>query len=73
MRSKAMRQFEFTALLGGLALALSWHVAGAQTISGQLKCHVEGGMSFIVGSSRQVDCVFTPAGGEAQKPYTRRG
>jgi hypothetical protein len=27
---------------------------------GQLKCRVEGGMSFIVGSSRKVDCVFTP-------------
>jgi hypothetical protein len=70
MRSKAMRQFGFTALLGGLALALSWHVAGAQTISGQLKCHVEGGMSFIVGSSRQVDCIFTPAGGLPPEAYS---
>ena len=45
-------------------------IGGRQTISGQLKCHVEGGMSFIVGSSRQVDCVFTPAGGLPPEAYT---
>jgi hypothetical protein len=38
--------------------------------AGQLKCHVEGGMSFIVGSSRQVDCVYTPAGPGARETYT---
>ena len=27
---------------------------------GQLKCDVEGGVSFFVGSSRRLDCVFTP-------------
>ena len=48
----------------------TWDVAGAQTISGQLKCHVEGGMSFIVGSSREVDCIFTPAGGLPPDAYT---
>lgn len=38
-------------------------MASAQPISppgGQLKCDVEGGMSFFVGSSRRLDCVFTP-------------
>jgi hypothetical protein len=27
---------------------------------GQLKCDVAGGLSFIVGSSRRLDCIFTP-------------
>jgi len=36
---------------------------------GQLNCRVEGGMSFIVGSSRSVDCVFTPTDG-APEHYT---
>ena len=27
---------------------------------GQLKCDVSGGLSYIVGSSRALDCVFTP-------------
>lgn len=36
---------------------------------GQLKCHVAGGVAFIVGSSRKVDCVFTPTG-RAPEHYT---
>jgi hypothetical protein len=37
--------------------------AAAQTpAGGQLKCHVGAGMSFIVGSSRQVDCMYMPDG-----------
>jgi uncharacterized protein DUF992 len=38
-------------------------MAWAQPIAppgGQLKCDVEGGMSFFVGSSRRLDCVFMP-------------
>lgn len=31
--------------------------------AGQLRCDVEGGVSFFVGSSRGLDCVYTPAGG----------
>ena len=35
--------------------------AAAQTPpAGQLKCHVDPGLSFIVGSSRQVDCGYMP-------------
>jgi hypothetical protein len=53
-----------TAVITLIAL-LSGNVdmASAQPISppgGQLKCDVEGGMSFFVGSSRRLDCVFTP-------------
>lgn len=29
---------------------------------GQLKCDVSGGLSYIVGSSRALDCVYTPTG-----------
>lgn len=57
------------AMLGGMMIAGVSQPADAQTISGQLKCHVEGGMSFIVGSSRQVDCIFTPAGGLPPEAY----
>jgi hypothetical protein len=30
--------------------------------AGELKSHVEGGVSYILGSSRGLDCVYTPAG-----------
>ena len=38
---------------------------------GQLACHVEGGFGFIVGSSRSVDCKFTPTDGYPEL-YTGR-
>ena len=38
---------------------------------GQLKCHVASGMGFVVGSSRSVDCVFTPTDGVPEH-YTGR-
>lgn len=49
--------------VASLGLGLAALPAAAQPISppgGQLKCDVEGGLSFIVGSSRRLDCVFTP-------------
>jgi hypothetical protein len=54
-----------TAVIATLVAMLPGSVdkALAQPISppgGQLKCDVEGGMSFFVGSSRGLDCVFTP-------------
>ncbi|MFO7478248.1 MAG: DUF992 domain-containing protein [Methyloceanibacter sp.] len=63
-------RLSFAAVLGGMTIAGVWHAADAQTPpSGQLKCHVEGGMSFIVGSSRQVDCIYTPSGGGQREAY----
>jgi hypothetical protein len=58
MSFRTATQASFAAALCGLAASIMWQAAVAQTPpSGQLKCHVEGGMSFIVGSSRQVDCI----------------
>jgi hypothetical protein len=69
MRSRRVVQFGFAVVLGA-AIVLSGHGASAQTPpSGQLKCHVEGGMSFIVGSSRQVDCIYSPSGGGERELY----
>lgn len=48
-----------------LAVALPGSASLAQPVSppgGQLKCDVEGGLSYFVGSSRALDCVFTPTG-----------
>jgi hypothetical protein len=68
-----MRHFVIAAVatLGGLAASGFWHEAAPPTPpSGQLKCHVAGGMSFIIGSSRQVDCIYTPSGGGVPEAYT---
>jgi hypothetical protein len=48
-----------------VAAALGGTAAPAQPITppgGQLKCDVSGGLSYIVGSSRALDCVYTPDG-----------
>jgi hypothetical protein len=63
-----MRLTRFAAALAGLAAmaAGSAEFSYAQPVSppgGQLRCDVEGGVSFFVGSSRRLDCVFTPTDG----------
>jgi Protein of unknown function (DUF992) len=48
-----------------LLTALGGSASRAQPITppgGQLKCDVSGGLSYIVGSSRALDCVYTPNG-----------
>jgi len=76
MDFRAFRSFSVALLAGlcGLGAISLWQAAQAQTSppSGQLKCHVAGGMGFIIGSSREVDCTFTPAGGLPPERYTGR-
>ena len=67
------KQFAALALMS-LALGVACSVGAAQPAAppgGQLKCHVASGMGFIVGSSRAVDCVFTPTDGMPEH-YTGR-
>lgn len=66
-------------VIAAIAVAMSMSMAAvnetaAQPVAppgGQLKCHVDSGMGFIVGSSREVDCVFTPTAGYPER-YTGR-
>jgi hypothetical protein len=37
---------------------------------GMLSCGVEGGVGFIIGSSKAVDCVYQPASGGAPEHYS---
>ena len=57
-------------------LALTAAVAPAEAKSGikvgMLTCHVEGGVGFIIGSSKGMDCVYEPAGGGKVENYTGR-
>jgi hypothetical protein len=60
--------------LAALALAAVTALSSAMTLPaaagskhgvkvGVLRCHVEGGVGFIIGSSKDADCVFKRAGG----------
>ena len=57
-------RFMAVAALGVLMAPLTGTVS-AQPVTppgGQLKCDVEGGLSYIIGSSRRLDCVYSPSG-----------
>jgi Protein of unknown function (DUF992) len=43
--------------------------AQGQTKIGALECRVSGGVNLIITSTRQLDCVFRPAGAGAQENY----
>jgi Protein of unknown function (DUF992) len=49
------------AVLGG-TLAVSGDAAESGVKAGYLKCDVEGNVSFVFGSSRDVHCTYTPDG-----------
>ncbi len=56
------------------ALALTLVAAGSAQAGGVkigvLNCHVEGGAGFIIGSSKDIDCVFKPAHGGKREYYS---
>ena len=64
----------FRYAIGAAALALamvSVDPAGAQRIkAGLLTCDVSAGMGFIIGSQRNVSCVFAPEPAGPQQTYS---
>lgn len=62
--------------IAALALAATTVVAAATDLPaeassygvkvGVLRCHIEGGVGFIIGSSKNVDCVFKRSGGGSE-------
>jgi hypothetical protein len=52
-------------------LAVAPAAASASGIKiGVLSCGVGGGVGYVIGSSKPVDCVFQPAGGERPEHYS---
>jgi len=56
-------------LLGAAAIATvpaaSWAQSGANV--GSLSCRVSGGIGFVFGSSKELDCIYTATDGRAQR------
>ncbi|MGH6906423.1 MAG: DUF992 domain-containing protein [Aestuariivirga sp.] len=57
------------ASLAALALTIVTAEARSGVKIGLLSCGIEGGVGFIIGSSKGVDCVFQPAGGGRVEHY----
>ena len=54
------------------AISAAMPAANSQTKGmelGVLDCKVEGGAGFIIGSTKDLSCTFSPAGGRAPEPY----
>jgi hypothetical protein len=63
-----MRKLLTIAVLATLALAPAAQAKSGVKI-GVLSCGVGGGVGFIIGSSKPVDCVYQPAGGGRAERY----
>jgi hypothetical protein len=61
-----------TASLVTLGLLASPSLAKSGVKVGMLTCSVEGGVGFIIGSSKGADCVYQPAGGGRVEHYAGR-
>lgn len=55
-----------------LALGLAAPAQAGAVKVGVLSCGIEGGVGFIIGSSKAIDCVFEPAGGGGRERYEGR-
>jgi Protein of unknown function (DUF992) len=66
-----MNKFLSLALLGLVALTPATP-ANASVKIGILSCSVDGGIGYIIGSSKGVECVFEPSNGNEPEQYTGR-
>ncbi|MEM7619061.1 MAG: DUF992 domain-containing protein [Pseudomonadota bacterium] len=57
------------ALAAGLFVSTSHQVSAERRVAGTLKCDVGEGFSFIVGSKRELYCVYEPSGSERVERY----
>jgi Protein of unknown function (DUF992) len=63
-----MKKFVFAALVSVFAFVPSAQAGGVKI--GTLTCHIDGGVGFIIGSSKDASCTFRPAGRGRNEHYS---
>jgi Protein of unknown function (DUF992) len=63
-----MKKLIFAALVSLMAFVPTAHAGGIKV--GTLTCHIDGGVGFIIGSSKDASCTFRPAGGGRAEQYS---
>jgi hypothetical protein len=57
--------------MGGILLSAQSAQAGEGTVKiGVLRCDVAGGLSFIFGSTRELECIYSPGDSKRSEKYT---
>lgn len=56
-------------LIGAAYLSASAYAEQGGTAVGTLNCHVAGGWGYILGSSKELNCTFSPSGGGEPEHY----
>ena len=64
-----MRKSIFAAVVAGTFLSLPAAAQESRVELGLLDCVIEGGAGFVVGSSKDLNCVLTPADGRPPENY----
>ncbi len=68
---KRMTTFFALIMAAGLVISNpSAAQAGATITAGTLRCDVDGGIGFVFGSSRDLECSFIPAGSKTMEKYS---
>ena len=58
-------------LLGGALISADYAQAAKASVKvGVLRCDVAGGLSFVFGSTRELECVYSPSGNYPSERYT---
>lgn len=63
-----MQKLIFSSLIA-LGLTITAAQAREGVKIGVLSCEIEGGVGFIIGSSKGIDCVYQPSGGGRREHY----
>lgn len=58
-------------LLGGALISADYAQAAKASVKvGVIRCDVAGGLSFVFGSTRELECVYSPSGSYPTERYT---
>ena len=72
MRNRCATIFAALAvLLGGALISADFAQAATANVKvGVIRCDVAGGLSFVFGSTRELECVYSPIGDNPSERYT---
>jgi hypothetical protein len=69
MLNKLLLTASAAAMIAGFAIAMPAQAAGAGVKVGVLTCKVEPGWSYVIGSTKALECSYSPTKGKPERYY----